>query len=100
MHSLYEILTSSRGRKVTSVGVLYDFTGNDKNTTVQKVEDMVKEQWFHEAIEEEPDFFLLVGSVSVSSGADSQLTDWTLNYRHMPVQRDNCKFDLGMEYTF
>ena len=34
-----------RGRKVTSLGVLFDFTGNDVNTTVQKVEDMVKEQW-------------------------------------------------------
>ena len=34
-----------RGRKVTSLGVLYDFTGNDHNTTVQKVEDMVKEAW-------------------------------------------------------
>ncbi|THH29550.1 hypothetical protein EUX98_g4639 [Antrodiella citrinella] len=58
-----------KGRKVTSVGVLYDFTDNDEGTTVQKVSDMVKEQWFAEAIEEEPDFFLLVG--------------------HMPVQRDD-----------
>ncbi|KAF7798239.1 hypothetical protein EIP86_009456 [Pleurotus ostreatoroseus] len=58
-----------KGRKVTSLGVLYDFTDNDHNTTVQTVADMVKEQWFHEAIQEEPDFFLLVG--------------------HMPVQRDN-----------
>ena len=54
-------LTIPRGRQVTSVGVLYDFTGNDKNTTVQKVEDMVKEQWFADAIKDEPDFFLLVG---------------------------------------
>jgi len=30
---------------VTSLGVLFDFTGNADNTTVQKVEDMVKEQW-------------------------------------------------------
>lgn len=52
-----------KGRKVTSVGVLYDFTGNDHNTTVQTVADMVEEQWFKEAIAEEPDFFLLVGSV-------------------------------------
>ncbi|KAG6875388.1 hypothetical protein C0993_009448, partial [Termitomyces sp. T159_Od127] len=52
------------GRQITSLGVLYDFTDNDVNTTVQKVEDMVKERWFAEAIEEEPDF-------------------------HMPVQRDN-----------
>ena len=51
----------SRGRKVTSLGVLYDFTGNDHNTTVQRVQDMVNESWFHEAIQEEPDLFLLVG---------------------------------------
>ncbi|KAH8112346.1 Metallo-dependent phosphatase-like protein [Phellopilus nigrolimitatus] len=58
-----------KGRKVTSIGVLFDFTGNAENTTVQTVEDMVDEQWFKEAIEEEPDFFLLIG--------------------HMPVSRDN-----------
>ena len=37
--------TTRKGRKVTSFGVLFDFTGNDDNTTVQKVEDMVKESW-------------------------------------------------------
>ena len=70
---------SSRGRKVTAFGVLFNFKGNDKNTTVQNVEDMVKESWvchcliyswlfvielfkqFLDAIKEEPDFFLLVG---------------------------------------
>ena len=61
-----------KGRKVTSFGVLYDFTGNAKNTTVQKVEDMVKEQWFAEAITEEPDLFLLVG--------------------HMPITKDKWPF--------
>jgi hypothetical protein len=75
-----------RGRRVTSVGVLYDFTGNDRNTTVQKVEDMVNEAWvsrvssiiygahgltptfvqFADAIKDEPDFFLLVGYVPVA----------------------------------
>ncbi|PPQ78988.1 hypothetical protein CVT25_002272 [Psilocybe cyanescens] len=58
-----------KGRKVTSLGVLFDFTGNDHNTTVQKVSNMVKESWFADAIKEEPDFFLLVG--------------------HMPVARDD-----------
>ncbi|KAH9485630.1 Secreted protein [Psilocybe cubensis] len=58
-----------KGRKVTSLGVLFDFTGNDHNTKVQKVSDMVKETWFAEAIKEEPDFFLLVG--------------------HMPIARDD-----------
>ena len=30
---------------MTSLGVLYDFTGNDVNTTVQTVAKMVKEDW-------------------------------------------------------
>jgi hypothetical protein len=54
-----------KGRKVTSLGVLFDFTGNDHNTTVQKVENMVKEAWFVDAIKEEPDFFLLAGHMPV-----------------------------------
>ncbi|KAJ7172261.1 Metallo-dependent phosphatase-like protein [Mycena filopes] len=58
-----------KGREVTALGVLFDFTGNDHNTTVQPVEDMVKEAWFAEAIKDEPDFFLLAG--------------------HMPVSKDN-----------
>ncbi|KDR75573.1 hypothetical protein GALMADRAFT_248054 [Galerina marginata CBS 339.88] len=58
-----------KGKKVTSLGVLYDFTGNDHNTTVQKPADMVNETWFAEAIKDEPDFFLLVG--------------------HMPIVRDD-----------
>ncbi|KAI0774818.1 Metallo-dependent phosphatase-like protein [Trametes elegans] len=57
--------TTRKGRKVTSLGVLFDFAGNDVNTTVQKVEDMVKEQWFADAIREEPDFFLLAGHMPV-----------------------------------
>ncbi|KAJ7913903.1 Metallo-dependent phosphatase-like protein [Mycena leptocephala] len=58
-----------KGRSVTALGVLYDFTDNDVGTTVQFVADMVKEAWFAAAIKNEPDFFLLVG--------------------HMPVRRDN-----------
>jgi hypothetical protein len=34
-----------RGRAVTALGVLYDFTDNAANTTVQTVENMVKEAW-------------------------------------------------------
>jgi len=34
-----------RGRRVTSLGVIFNFTGNDVNTTVQTVASMVKEQW-------------------------------------------------------
>lgn len=34
-----------RGRRITSLGVLFNFFGNAGNTTVQNVADMVKEQW-------------------------------------------------------
>ncbi|KDN40783.1 hypothetical protein K437DRAFT_183508 [Tilletiaria anomala UBC 951] len=53
------------GRRVTALGVLFDFTGQDKNLYVQKVDDMVKERWFDDAITEEPDFFLLAGHLPV-----------------------------------
>ncbi|KAK0189116.1 Metallo-dependent phosphatase-like protein [Armillaria mellea] len=56
-------------RKLLHLEFSTDFTGNDQNTTVQKVADMVKESWFLEAVKDEPDFFLLAG--------------------HMPVARDN-----------
>ncbi|KIK61123.1 hypothetical protein GYMLUDRAFT_43221 [Collybiopsis luxurians FD-317 M1] len=64
--SRYRKFTTRKGRRITSLGVLFDFTGNDVNTTVQKVEDMVKEQWFAGAIEEEPDVFVLAGHMPVN----------------------------------
>ncbi|KDQ16095.1 hypothetical protein BOTBODRAFT_107742 [Botryobasidium botryosum FD-172 SS1] len=62
----YTKFKTKRGRKVTAFGVIFNFTGNAPNTTVQGVADMVKESWFKEAIIEEPDFFLLVGHMPVS----------------------------------
>ncbi|KAF7335281.1 hypothetical protein MSAN_02338800 [Mycena sanguinolenta] len=54
-----------KNRSVTAFGVIFDFTTNDVNTTVQRVEDMVREPWFLDAIAEEPDVFLLVGHMSI-----------------------------------
>ncbi|TFK50866.1 hypothetical protein OE88DRAFT_1659986 [Heliocybe sulcata] len=65
--SRYRKFKTLKGRQVTALGVLYDFTGNDVNTTVQKVENMVKEEWFADAIKDEPDFFLLAGHMPVSN---------------------------------
>lgn len=45
MPSILNDLKFIRGRRVTAFGVLFDFTGNDKNTTTQKVAEMVKEKW-------------------------------------------------------
>ncbi|KAG6840041.1 hypothetical protein C0991_009414 [Blastosporella zonata] len=74
--SRYAKFKTRKGRKVTSLGVLFDFTGGAKGTSVQKVADMVKELWFAEAIKEEPDLFLLAGHMPVSK-SDS-LDKWPL----------------------
>ena len=58
--------TKNHGIKVTAFGFLYDFTGNDKNSFVQKVEDTIKEQWFQDAIKDRSvDVFLVAGHVGL-----------------------------------
>ncbi|KAG9005195.1 hypothetical protein FRB90_010506 [Tulasnella sp. 427] len=61
----YAKFTTSQGRKVTALGVLFNFANYAKNTTVQSPELFAKEQWFQDVIEEEPDFFLLLGHMAV-----------------------------------
>ncbi|KAF8182105.1 Metallo-dependent phosphatase-like protein [Mycena galopus ATCC 62051] len=68
--SRFRKLKTRKNRSVTAFGVLYDFAGNDVNTTVQRVEDMVLESWFLDAIADEPDVFLLVGHMPVILDAD------------------------------
>ncbi|KAF8581789.1 hypothetical protein K439DRAFT_1352955 [Ramaria rubella] len=55
------------GRSVTALGIIFDFSFRSaENTTVQSPMEMVEEDWFKEAISEEPDFFLLVGHMPVN----------------------------------
>lgn len=61
----YTKFTTSQGRKVTALGVLFKFANYAQNTTVQEPELLVAEKWFQEVIEEEPDFFLLLGHMAV-----------------------------------
>lgn len=49
------------GRKVTALGVMYDFTEAAAGIDVQPVAQMVQEQWFKDAIKDEPSVFLLAG---------------------------------------
>jgi hypothetical protein len=76
--SRFAKFTTPRGRAVTALGVLFNFTGSAPGTTVQPVQDMVKEAWFKEAIADEPDVFLLVGHMPAArdswpGGPDTQL---------------------------
>ncbi|KAG8922642.1 hypothetical protein FRC00_007180, partial [Tulasnella sp. 408] len=56
----YAKFTTSQGRKVTALGVLFNFVNYARNTTVQEPELL-----FQDVIEEEPDFFLLLGHMAV-----------------------------------
>ncbi|EST05352.1 Phosphoesterase domain protein [Kalmanozyma brasiliensis GHG001] len=53
------------GRNVTSLGVLFNFTGADSGITVQDPAKMVNETWFNDAIQEQPDVFLIAGHMPV-----------------------------------
>ncbi|KAJ7710191.1 hypothetical protein B0H14DRAFT_3524899 [Mycena olivaceomarginata] len=55
-----------KNHNMTAFGVLFNFAGSDMNTTVQRVEDMILEPWFINAITDEPDVFLWVGHMSVA----------------------------------
>ena len=56
---------TDHGRKVTSLGVLFNFTGADSGITVQDPAQMVLEPWFIDAIQEQPDVFLIAGHMPV-----------------------------------
>ncbi|OBT82599.1 hypothetical protein VE02_08984 [Pseudogymnoascus sp. 03VT05] len=55
--------TKNQGIHVLAFGFLFDFTGNNANTFVQRVEDTVKEPWFQQAIREHVDIFVVIGHV-------------------------------------
>ncbi|PVI06222.1 hypothetical protein DM02DRAFT_515142 [Periconia macrospinosa] len=60
--------TKNQGIRILAFGFLFDFTGNDNNTFVQRVEDTVKEEWFTEAIKDkEVDLILVYGHVDIRS---------------------------------
>lgn len=56
--------TKNQGIRIVAFGFLYDFSLNSNNTIVQKVEDTIKEEWFHNVIQDrDVDLFLVVGHV-------------------------------------
>ncbi|KAL4972444.1 Metallo-dependent phosphatase-like protein [Aspergillus desertorum] len=60
--------TKNQGIRITAFGFLFDFRMNYNNTIVQPVEEVVKETWFKQAIQDQPvDLFLVIGHVPVRS---------------------------------
>ncbi|KAI5475343.1 5'-Nucleotidase/apyrase family protein [Pseudohyphozyma bogoriensis] len=70
----YRKFKTEMGRNVTAFGPLFFFKAHDKGITIQKPSEMIKEAWFQEAIAVRPDFFLLVGHMSIKGQDDSEWT--------------------------
>ncbi|ORX37264.1 vacuolar protein [Kockovaella imperatae] len=66
----YVKFRTETGRQVTAFGVIFNSQG--ANLTIQPPSAMVKEQWFLEAIESPPDYFLLVGHMPVRNDPSAQ----------------------------
>ncbi|KAI4087355.1 MAG: hypothetical protein LQ344_006850 [Seirophora lacunosa] len=61
--SKYRYFTTDHGLRIMAFGVLFDFTGNSNVSKVIKARDLVKEEWFLEAVNypEPVDLFIVVG---------------------------------------
>ncbi|BGP26851.1 5'-Nucleotidase/apyrase family protein [Rhodotorula toruloides] len=66
---------TERGRRVTAIAPLFDFKAHAPGITVQPPSAMIHEPWFLDAISSAPDFFLLVGHMSLRTEPDSE---WSL----------------------
>ncbi|TIB89993.1 hypothetical protein E3Q06_00599 [Wallemia mellicola] len=69
------------GRKVTAFGLLFDFPNPNWRVQLQSIDDMIKEKWFQEAIDEKPDFFLLVAHMAINDLKWQLIID-TLKSKH------------------
>ncbi|CAK3921886.1 related to 5^ nucleotidase [Lecanosticta acicola] len=63
--------TKNQGIRIVAFGFLFNFKGNANNTSVQPVEDAIKEQWFTDAInDKDVDLFLIAGHVPVRDSSE------------------------------
>ncbi|KAF3903884.1 hypothetical protein ABW20_dc0107616 [Dactylellina cionopaga] len=69
----HKYLTTYFGVRIMAFGVLFDFTSNANNSKIIKAADMVKEQWFLDALNtpEPIDLFLVLGHNSIRSSTST-----------------------------
>ncbi|MBW0484402.1 hypothetical protein O181_024117 [Austropuccinia psidii MF-1] len=70
--SRYRKFKTAQGRQVTAFGIIFHFTGNINGTIVQPPSELIREPWFHEAIRDKPDVFILTGHMGIADA------DWKL----------------------
>ncbi|KAG2368630.1 Metallo-dependent phosphatase-like protein [Suillus spraguei] len=70
----YYKFKTRKGYSITSLGILLDMKDGG-SIHVKSTKDMIKEQWFKEAIKEEADAFILIGHMPVSDDNWKKITD-------------------------
>ncbi|SZF01785.1 unnamed protein product [Blumeria hordei] len=99
----YRIFTTKNlGIRVLAFGFLFDFNGNANNTIVQPVKAAIDTNWFHEALMEEVDLFLIVGHIPLDGPEFGEIHRAIRNkHKDTPIQifgghshiRNFVKFD-------
>ncbi|KXL43773.1 hypothetical protein M433DRAFT_69234 [Acidomyces richmondensis BFW] len=66
--------TKNQGIRILAFGVLFNFHGNANNTVVQPVQEMIKEEWFQDAIRsKDVDLILVAGHIPVRDSPEFDL---------------------------
>ena len=63
--SPFRRFTTTQGRKVLALGMMFDFTLAANGVEVQKMKDFVEEEWFLKEVRKDVDAVLLVGHIPV-----------------------------------
>ena len=63
--SPFRRFTTTQGRKVLALGMMFDFTLAANGVEVQKMKDFVQEDWFLKEVRKNVDVVLLVGHIPV-----------------------------------
>lgn len=63
--SPFRRFTTTQGRKLLALGMMFDFTLAAKGLEVQKMKEFVEEEWFLNEVRKEVDVVLLVGHIPV-----------------------------------
>lgn len=85
-------VANSSGLRVMAFGVLFDFTGNSNVSKITKAADMVKEQWFLDAVNTKKpvDLFLVTGhnAIRTKSGGTFEVVYSAIRAAHptTPIQ--------------
>ncbi|KAK0107724.1 hypothetical protein ONS96_003523 [Cadophora gregata f. sp. sojae] len=97
--SKYRYFTTKHGIRIMTFGVIFDFTGNSNVSKVIRAADMVKEQWFMDAVNfvEPIDLFLLIGHNPIRT--TDPVSSWPIVYNTIRNARPTIPIQIFGGHT-